>query len=84
MIKVNKLEPQRYYIKHIKNKASYKEIDANVKNSIKLDMLDKEQNHVCCYCEIEIKNLEDSHIDHVIPQSKLIKGAKLLSGKADL
>ena len=83
MIKVNKLEPQQYYIEHIKDKALYKEIDADVKNRIKLDMLGREQNHVCCYCEIEIKNIEDSHIDHVIPQSMLNQGVKLPSGKAD-
>lgn len=45
---------------------TYKQLKGPVKRILS-ESLRKEQGHICCYCERELKN-EDFHIEHLNPQ----------------
>jgi uncharacterized protein (TIGR02646 family) len=47
---------------------TYSNIDKDVKEQLHLSLL-TEQGYICCYCERRI-SIEDSHIEHLDPQSK--------------
>ena len=58
---------KEYKSKHHKD-AAYKDIEANVKEILKISLSD-EQHFICCYCMKRIKS-NNSHIEHIKPQSQ--------------
>lgn len=52
-------------------KKRYEDLKGDVKRDLKEHLL-QEQKYLCCYCESKIE-IENSHIEHVRPQSKCSK-----------
>lgn len=62
------IEPQEFSDWKEKNRrAKYGDLNGTREKKILKQSLLNEQNNVCCYCGINLSNVE-SHIEHVIPQ----------------
>ena len=47
---------------------TYSDLRGEEKEAVKTALME-EQGYICCYCECKLDN-EDSHIEHIIPQSE--------------
>ncbi|MCX6579232.1 MAG: TIGR02646 family protein [Candidatus Aminicenantes bacterium] len=66
MLEIKKVEPPTFFKSWVKDKKDSQRLREFI--------LEKEQQHVCCYCEKGITpDNSDSHLDHVRPQHRFPK-----------
>ncbi len=67
MLKVEKVEKPEFFNSWIKKNESWNQV-------LRKYILEKEQQHFCCYCEKKVTAYgEDSHIEHIRPRNKFPK-----------
>ncbi|OQY38396.1 MAG: TIGR02646 family protein [Candidatus Cloacimonetes bacterium 4572_65] len=67
---VHKTSTPKFFIKDTKHLKSWKKYKSHKKRDLKQHILDKEQNHLCIYCESKI-SLDNSHIEHLRPKDEV-------------
>lgn len=57
---------------HKTSKQAWNTLQNPAKSEVHINMLQQEQHSLCAYCERKINQVEDSHLEHIYPQSKYI------------